>query len=163
MMMLFFTLLSLAFIFICLNHPISMGITIIVQTIVVSMITGLTLGSFWFSYIILITMLSGMLVLFIYMASVASNEKFYTSLKLISISLILILLGLTTELLTETTNMELMKILTNLKTEELSLNSLFNMKYKFIILTMVIYLFMAMVTVSLIVNISEGPLRINKK
>nr|YP_009409429.1 NADH dehydrogenase subunit 6 [Anoplocnemis curvipes]ASH96380.1 NADH dehydrogenase subunit 6 [Anoplocnemis curvipes] len=161
--MLFFSLMALAFVFMWLNHPISMGITIIMQTLIVSMIVGLSMGSFWFSYIIMITMLSGMLVLFIYMASVASNEKFYTSIKLITFSTMMIIMGIIMQLFTENQDNEFMMILSNTPTETLSLNSLFNCKFKYITMTMVLYLFFTMVTVSSIVNISEGPLRTYKK
>nr|ASA69172.1 NADH dehydrogenase subunit 6 [Clavigralla tomentosicollis] len=155
--------LTISFILLWLNHPLSMGITIILQTIVIALISGLSLGSFWFSYIIVITMLSGMLVLFIYMASVASNEKFYTSTKLITTTMILLAISLLMYLLTKNYDNELMKINMNLSTETISLNTLFNTKYKFITMMMVLYLFFTMVVVSFIVNISEGPLRINKK
>nr|YP_002995751.1 NADH dehydrogenase subunit 6 [Stictopleurus subviridis]ACF04102.1 NADH dehydrogenase subunit 6 [Stictopleurus subviridis]URN72955.1 NADH dehydrogenase subunit 6 [Liorhyssus hyalinus] len=162
MTLLLMMLTLVAFIFMWLNHPISMGITIIIQTLIIAMISGMILGSFWFSYIIVITMLSGMLVLFIYMASVASNEKFFSSIKLIFITLSVIMLSLLAEYMLMNSDIEMMKM--NIITPELiSLNTLFNMKFKFITMMMVMFLFLTMITVSLIVNISEGPLRINKK
>uniref|UniRef100_UPI001FA75706 NADH dehydrogenase subunit 6 n=1 Tax=Liorhyssus hyalinus TaxID=883173 RepID=UPI001FA75706 len=162
MTLLLMMLTLVAFIFMWLNHPISMGITIIIQTLIIAMISGMILGSFWFSYIIVITMLSGMLVLFIYMASVASNEKFFSSIKLIFITLSVIMLSLLAEYMFMNSDIEMMKM--NIITPELiSLNTLFNMKFKFITMMMVMFLFLTMITVSLIVNISEGPLRINKK
>nr|UPL65634.1 NADH dehydrogenase subunit 6 [Gralliclava horrens] len=163
MLMLMLTSLTISFILLWLNHPLSMGITIIFQTIIIAMISGISLGSFWFSYIIVITMLSGMLVLFIYMASIASNEKFFTSMKLISISTIFLSLSILMFIITKTHDNELMKINLSIPTETISLNNLFNTKYKFITMMMVLYLFFTMVVVSFIVNISEGPLRINKK
>nr|WRO45309.1 NADH dehydrogenase subunit 6 [Leptoglossus occidentalis] len=163
MMLLFFALLVLSFIFIWLNHPISMGITIIAQTLIVAMITGLSLGSFWYSYIIMITMLSGMLVLFIYMASVASNEKFFTSIKLMFLTVSFMILGLIIQLNSEFSDNEFLNILTSTPTEIISLNNLFNCKLKLLTMTLVMYLFFTMITVSFIVNISEGPLRISKK
>nr|QWX95341.1 NADH-ubiquinone oxidoreductase chain 6 [Merocoris curtatus] len=163
MTLLFLSLMALSLIFMWLNHPISMGITIIAQTLIVAMITGLSLGSFWFSYIIMITMLSGMLVLFIYMASVASNEKFFTSIKLIISTTMILTLGIFMQYSSENYDNEFLNIMTTMSTESLSLNSLFNCKFKMITMMMVMYLFFTMVTVSHIVNISEGPLRISKK
>nr|YP_009472983.1 NADH dehydrogenase subunit 6 [Notopteryx soror]AST10213.1 NADH dehydrogenase subunit 6 [Notopteryx soror] len=163
MKMLLYLLMILAFVFIWLNHPISMGITIILQTMIVSMIVGLLMESFWFSYIVMIMMLSGMLVLFIYMASVASNEKFNISIKLIMLSITAIVMSMLMQWYTKNLNNEPTVIMTNLPTETLTLNNLFNCKFKLIIMTMVLYLFFTMITVSSIVNISEGPLRIYKK
>nr|YP_010692662.1 NADH dehydrogenase subunit 6 [Notobitus meleagris]WBV80537.1 NADH dehydrogenase subunit 6 [Notobitus meleagris] len=150
--------MTLSLIFLTLKHPISMGITIIAQTMMVAMMTGLMLKSFWFSYIIVITMLSGMLVLFIYMASVASNEKFFMSYKLIILSTILTSLSMMMQVMMENNN-EFMNIEHQMSTEKLSLNMLFNCKFKTVTITMTLYLFFTMITVSFIVNISEGPLR----
>nr|YP_010430495.1 NADH dehydrogenase subunit 6 [Notobitus montanus]USS57992.1 NADH dehydrogenase subunit 6 [Notobitus montanus] len=148
----------LSLIFLTLNHPISMGITIIAQTMLVAVMTGLMLKSFWFSYIIVITMLSGMLVLFIYMASVASNEKFFMSYKLIILSTILSLMSMLMQIMMEDNN-EFTNMESTITTEKLSLNMLFNCKFKMITITMTLYLFFTMITVSFIVNITEGPLR----
>nr|UPI55374.1 NADH dehydrogenase subunit 6 [Manocoreus sp.] len=163
MIMLFMLLIMSSIMFMCLKHPISMGINIIMMTLIISMITGLIMGSFWFSYILTITMLSGMLVLFIYMASVASNEKFYTSSKLIMLLVFLLLMSMITQMYFQNYENELINISQELSTENLSLNNLFNCKFKYITMTMVMYLLFTMITVSFIVNVSEGPLRINKK
>nr|QWX95350.1 NADH-ubiquinone oxidoreductase chain 6 [Plaxiscelis pagana] len=162
-MMLMFILMTISFIFIWLTHPISMGITIIAQTITISMITGLMLGSFWYAYILLITMLSGMLVLFIYMTSVASNEKFHTSIKLSFFSLIMLISAIIMQLKDNSCDNEMMLIMTNTSTESLMMSSLFNCKTKFITMMVVLYLFFSMITVSKIVCLEEGPLRISKK
>nr|UPL65763.1 NADH dehydrogenase subunit 6 [Physomerus sp.] len=161
MVMISIMMATLSFIFMWLKHPISMGITIIVQTMMMAMLTGLIMKSFWFSYIVMITMLSGMLVLFIYMASVASNEKLQMSNKLISLTVLMLLLSMMAQLMTENYEDELMSSQT-MTTETLSLNSLMNMKFKNITMMMVMYLLFTMITVSHIVNITEGPLRMKK-
>nr|UXG19013.1 NADH dehydrogenase subunit 6 [Lejops sp.] len=74
------TLIS-SFIFIQMNHPLSMGLMLLIQTILVSCITGLMTKSFWFSYILFLIFVGGMLVLFIYMTALASNEMFSMSMK----------------------------------------------------------------------------------
>nr|WCZ71284.1 NADH dehydrogenase subunit 6 [Hylobitelus xiaoi] len=63
-------------IFLFLNHPLSLGCVLLIQTILVSLYSGLLYLNFWFSYILFLVMISGMLVMFIYMTSIASNEKF---------------------------------------------------------------------------------------
>nr|UOU85107.1 NADH dehydrogenase subunit 6 [Nigrobaetis niger] len=69
-------LLLLSLVFMVLTHPISMGLMLILQTLLIGLITGLTNNYFWFSYILFLVFLGGVLVLFVYMTSLASNEKF---------------------------------------------------------------------------------------
>nr|YP_008238990.1 NADH dehydrogenase subunit 6 [Palinurellus wieneckii]AGN95861.1 NADH dehydrogenase subunit 6 [Palinurellus wieneckii] len=70
----------LSLLFTRLSHPLSAGVTLLIQTTLVSLSSGLILTSFWFSYILFLIFLGGMLVLFIYVASLASNEAFKVSL-----------------------------------------------------------------------------------
>lgn len=118
---------------------------------------GVILNCFWFSYILVITILSGILVLFIYIARVASNEKFYLSIKLILTSLVFI----TIILLFNCEPIESIIQLNN-KYIVLSLNKLFNQKTLIITVIIVIYLLFSIIVVSKIVNVNEGPLRIKK-
>nr|UPL65737.1 NADH dehydrogenase subunit 6 [Hygia sp.] len=159
MMMLYSIMITLTLNFMWLNHPISMGVIIIMQTLTVALIVGLYLGSFFFSYIVVIIMSSGMLVLFIYMASMASNEKFYLSLKMVILSMMIISLGVIMQM--NYMNDEMEMLFTSISKENMSLSMLFN-KMKYITMLMVMYLLFTMVTISFIVNISEGPLRIHK-
>nr|YP_010175351.1 NADH dehydrogenase subunit 6 [Torleya mikhaili]QSL98487.1 NADH dehydrogenase subunit 6 [Torleya mikhaili] len=66
-------------IMIFMTHPLAMGLILLVQTCLVSLLTGSMSSSFWFSYILFLVFLGGMLVLFIYMTSLASNEMFTIS------------------------------------------------------------------------------------
>nr|YP_010385071.1 NADH dehydrogenase subunit 6 [Hyphydrus ovatus]UPL65081.1 NADH dehydrogenase subunit 6 [Hyphydrus ovatus] len=75
--------------FLLMNHPMSMGLILMIQTISISLISGFYSYSFWFSYILFIIMVGGMLVLFMYMTSLASNEKFKFSNKTIIISMLM--------------------------------------------------------------------------
>lgn len=76
MYILYFALLGSALIFINLNHPVALGLTLILHTLLISGVTGLAVGNFWFSYVLFLVFLGGVLVLFIYITSLASNEKF---------------------------------------------------------------------------------------
>uniref|UniRef100_UPI0030E36650 NADH dehydrogenase subunit 6 n=1 Tax=Ocypode rotundata TaxID=1844313 RepID=UPI0030E36650 len=81
--MLFLTLpllLSLSILFTQLSHPLALGLTLLVQTTLISITVGVSTYSFWFSYILFLVFLGGMLVLFIYVASIASNEAFMFSI-----------------------------------------------------------------------------------
>nr|DAD54573.1 TPA_inf: NADH dehydrogenase subunit 6 [Panstrongylus lignarius] len=145
------------------KHPLSMGLTLIIQTILVAMMSGLMINMFWFSYILIISMLSGMLVLFIYMASVASNEKFHTSW-----SMILYIAPLTASsailffLVDQLENSSMWSTMKKsiLENEQLvTLMKLFNFHNMSITILLVSYLFLTMIAVSYVTNIYEGPLR----
>nr|YP_002791169.1 NADH dehydrogenase subunit 6 [Dysdercus cingulatus]ABZ02005.1 NADH dehydrogenase subunit 6 [Dysdercus cingulatus] len=142
------------------KHPISMGLMIITQTLNISMMIGMISGSFWFSYVIVIVMLSGMLVLFIYMASIASNEKFFTPIKMIYMMMFTIFLGMNMQYFFKPAMLEFNKIQMMNNNEILMLINMMNNNK--IIIMMVLYLFFSMYVISAIVNISEGPLRVNK-
>nr|YP_009509562.1 NADH dehydrogenase subunit 6 [Tubuca polita]AUN44979.1 NADH dehydrogenase subunit 6 [Tubuca polita] len=72
-------LLSFSILFTQLSHPLAMGLILLIQTLLISISLGLSSFSFWFSYILFLIFLGGMLVLFIYVASLASNEAFVPS------------------------------------------------------------------------------------
>nr|YP_008080729.1 NADH dehydrogenase subunit 6 [Songmachilis xinxiangensis]AFQ07911.1 NADH dehydrogenase subunit 6 [Songmachilis xinxiangensis] len=63
------------------TNPIPMGLTLMIQTILIAIFMGNIFSSFWFSYILVLIFLGGLLVLFIYVASLASNEMFTISFK----------------------------------------------------------------------------------
>nr|ALI86981.1 NADH dehydrogenase subunit 6 [Cryptolestes turcicus] len=62
MIMLFIFFISLMFMF--LNHPLSMGLMLLLQTICISILSGIMMINFWYSYMIFLIMIGGMLVLF---------------------------------------------------------------------------------------------------
>nr|YP_010990601.1 NADH dehydrogenase subunit 6 [Nisia atrovenosa]WOW98928.1 NADH dehydrogenase subunit 6 [Nisia atrovenosa] len=66
-----------------LNSSMSIGLIIIIQTILISMKINMMIKNPWFSFIIFITMIGGMMIMFIYMSSIASNQKLKFSKKLI--------------------------------------------------------------------------------
>nr|YP_009643464.1 NADH dehydrogenase subunit 6 [Euscopus rufipes]APO08894.1 NADH dehydrogenase subunit 6 [Euscopus rufipes] len=151
---------TISFSFMWSNHPISMGLLIITQTMNISLLVGMLSSMFWFSYIIIIIMLSGMLVLFIYMASTASNEKFMTPIKLIYITIMTFIVGLLIQNILQPGYLEFNKMQEINNTETTLLMLMLDNTN--IIMLMVVYLFFSMVTISFIVNISEGPLRMKK-
>nr|YP_009092517.1 NADH dehydrogenase subunit 6 [Lepas australis]AIQ85057.1 NADH dehydrogenase subunit 6 [Lepas australis] len=81
------TLLVLMFIlnfsFVFMFHPLAMIMVLIAQSVVVS-ITLFSISHFpWFSYTLILVFLGGMLILFTYMANIASNEKFTPNFKVL--------------------------------------------------------------------------------
>ncbi|YP_003795357.1 NADH dehydrogenase subunit 6 (mitochondrion) [Oratosquilla oratoria] len=81
-LLLYLTSMMFSLIFINLSHPLAMGMMLLLQTLVICAITALMNFYVWFSYILFLIFLGGMLVLFIYITSLASNEMFQFSFKM---------------------------------------------------------------------------------
>nr|QOL00696.1 NADH dehydrogenase subunit 6 [Mongolotettix japonicus] len=154
--------------FIKLNHPMSMMMFIIIQTLIIGLITGTMMKSFWMSYILFLTFLGGMLVLFIYITSISSNELF--KLKSISLTISIILLIITSLILVIMDKIMFMDLMKNTETNyinnsinyqemTISLEKLYNKPMFIITMMMMIYLFLALVAVVKITNINQGPIR----
>nr|ARH53841.1 NADH dehydrogenase subunit 6 [Elateroidea sp. AH-2016] len=164
MNMLYTLTLSMSMTFIFLKHPLSMGFTLLIQAILIAMITGMLSHNFWFSYILFMIMIGGMLVLFIYMTSVASNEKFLYSNKLMMLMMITIM---TIVMLMTIDPLNSYQISTNLDMNnfkectmfQLSLSKYMNYPMNMIMISVIIYLLVTLIAVVKITNISYGPLR----
>nr|AYM84957.1 NADH dehydrogenase subunit 6 [Abracris sp. OR222] len=154
--------------FMKLNHPMSMMLFIILQTILIGLMTGTLMESFWLSYILFLTFLGGMLVLFIYITSIASNEMFYPkSINMIImftmciiISIIFIFLDMTM-LIDMFKNTEILSINNTINFQEMSssLEKLYNKPMFITTMMMMVYLFLALLAVVKITNINQGPIR----
>uniref|UniRef100_A0AAU7BAG8 NADH-ubiquinone oxidoreductase chain 6 n=1 Tax=Maotoweta virescens TaxID=3073469 RepID=A0AAU7BAG8_9ORTH len=149
------------------THPMMMMFMIILQTLLICLLTGFITQSFWFSYILFLVFLGGMLVLFIYITSLASNELFYIQIKhfiaLICLSLIFLFFFIDPFLLLPSSLNNDMSMLNenNIIYSEMnfSLNKLFNESTNIITLMLVLYLFLTLIMVVKITNIFQGPLR----
>nr|YP_010254873.1 NADH dehydrogenase subunit 6 [Amphinemura claviloba]QUA05808.1 NADH dehydrogenase subunit 6 [Amphinemura claviloba] len=156
-------------IFTQMSHPLAMGLMLLLQTVIISILTGLIAQSFWFSYILFLVFLGGLLVLFIYVTSLASNEMFTlstTTLLPLMLGLPLLVLAIlsidSSLLVTSTNNFENFNIMyTPLYQEEAtnSLTKLYNTPTSLITLTLVMYLFLTLIAVVKITKINQGPLR----
>nr|YP_010222651.1 NADH dehydrogenase subunit 6 [Sastragala esakii]UCC46114.1 NADH dehydrogenase subunit 6 [Sastragala esakii] len=151
---------SMSMLMMFLNHPLSMGLLLILQTIIITLITGMIAGYFLMSYILTIIMLSGALVLFIYMASVASNEMFHTPIKLmIMFTMVNLIMPIIINKNEDSEN-SMININYSMKMDTLSMMKLFSQPSAYITILMIMYLLFTMIVVSNNVNINEGPLRI---
>nr|YP_009172409.1 NADH dehydrogenase subunit 6 [Nepa hoffmanni]ALG35809.1 NADH dehydrogenase subunit 6 [Nepa hoffmanni] len=161
MIMMYMTLMSMTLPF--LKHPLSMGMILMMFTASTAIISGMMIKSFWFSYMLFIILMGGMLVLFMYMASIASNEKMNFSMKIMLMWMTTTMITIPMTQLMDSTLMENMqnkmeiKIMENEQT--LSLMKLFSGQSSKITMMMVTYLLLTMIIVTFIVNIYEGPMR----
>nr|AWN56296.1 NADH dehydrogenase subunit 6 [Mahanarva spectabilis] len=149
--------------FILMKHPLSMGFMLLIQTTLTCMMNGMMNFSYWFSYIMFITFIGGMMILFIYIASIASNEKFKLSMKIIIIMMIMImmLIIMKNQMSTEQLNeMNMFNIQSKLMNKEMiTINKMFNYPNMMVSMMTIIYLLFTLIAIIKINNIKEGPLR----
>nr|WRO44803.1 NADH dehydrogenase subunit 6 [Habronychus chaoi] len=147
-----------------LKHPLTMGLNLLFQTIVIAMITGLMSLNFWISYLLFLVMVGGMLILFMYMTSIASNEKFkfskplmITSFLLITFMILFVIMNPKEEFF-PFKNIDSIEFL-KFSTYEMSPNKYFINNSKFILSILIIYLFITLIAIVNISSNSSGPLR----
>ncbi|NP_150611.1 NADH dehydrogenase subunit 6 (mitochondrion) [Limulus polyphemus] len=133
-------------------HPIMMIMNLILTTILVSLMTTLLMKTSWFSYTLFLIMLGGMLVVFIYIASLAPNESFKMLTKIplliiLSMPLLFTTISFKTSIYPEMYKISISKIFSNLP----MLTTLF----------LVTFLLITLIAVVKITKISQGPIRHN--
>nr|AML26186.1 NADH dehydrogenase subunit 6 [Scolytinae sp. BMNH 1274291] len=150
--------------FVMFENPLSKGYMLLLLTIFTSLSASTLFMNSWFGYILFLIMVGGMLVAFIYMTSIASNEKFKfpQPLKILMfICLLMIIL------------MSLMKsdaylILKNhfiLHSQEMTssktmhMNKIFSSPFLQIPLALMSYLFLTLIMVVKMTDFIKGPIR----
>nr|YP_009485335.1 NADH dehydrogenase subunit 6 [Bactrocera ritsemai]AUG90837.1 NADH dehydrogenase subunit 6 [Bactrocera ritsemai] len=162
------TLIS-SLIFIQMNHPLAMGLMLLIQTLQICLITGLMAKSFWFSYVLFLIFLGGMLVLFIYVTSLASNEMFSMSMKLttmcIMITSVMMLIAMfmdkssTSPFIQNLEMQPLYNLNLTITENSLNLHKLYNYPTNFITILLMNYLLVTLIAVVKITKLFYGPLR----
>nr|YP_008081162.1 NADH dehydrogenase subunit 6 [Amata formosae]AGH27317.1 NADH dehydrogenase subunit 6 [Amata formosae] len=157
-----------------LNNPLSMGLMILLQTLMICLISGMLIKTYWFSYILFLTFMGGLLVLFIYVSSIASNELFkpsYPNTKMIFLMIFILLLLVQFMLMnnlfwlnfsfnSEMNNFFSFDMFIN-NENKINLSKLYNNQTFMIMIMLVIYLFITLIMAVKITNIFYGPLRSN--
>nr|QNG56259.1 NADH dehydrogenase subunit 6 [Platisus vespertinus] len=148
--------------FLFLNHPLSFGLILLIQALITTLITGIMTLNFWYSYILFLIMIGGMLILFMYMTSIASNEKFKLSLNLFYMfsfmSMTLIPLSMIIPFNVKFFNENLMNQNYQLSFP-LSMNKYMFMPSMMIYMLIIMYLLITLIAIVKITNIYYGPLR----
>lgn len=130
--------------------------------------TGIISKSFWFSYILFLVIIGGMLILFIYISSLASNEKLnFSTQPIIKFFIIFNLTIFCIVFIDKFYNMNIFinedinnNIFNYLINENyLSLSKIYNQPNNFLIILLIIYLLLTLVIVVKITNLFNGPLR----
>uniref|UniRef100_UPI0030037857 NADH dehydrogenase subunit 6 n=1 Tax=Arria brevifrons TaxID=2908858 RepID=UPI0030037857 len=154
-------ILSMTLLF--LNHPLSMGLILFSQTIMMCLISGSMSLNFWFSYILLLIYLGGMLILFMYVTSLASNEMFSYSNKIFSFLMLLPMMFIMFFFLKTDMVINLYENMENSISISIYTNNymlkMYNQPINIITIMMALYLFMTLIAVVKIIYIHKGPLR----
>nr|URH16929.1 NADH dehydrogenase subunit 6 [Microcerotermes papuanus] len=142
-----------------MKHPLAMGLMLLIQTTMVCLISGTMYKSFWFSYILFMIMIGGMLVLFMYMTSLASNEMFSPSNKML-VATIMTLPALLYTMPTVTNNKEMCPHDTMTENEILTTTTvMYNQMMGIMTTLLVLYMLLTLIVVVNIINVNKGPLR----
>nr|UFA49320.1 NADH dehydrogenase subunit 6 [Drosophila melanogaster]UFA49346.1 NADH dehydrogenase subunit 6 [Drosophila melanogaster] len=168
-LMLYSLIITTSIIFLNMIHPLALGLTLLIQTIFVCLLTGLMTKSFWYSYILFLIFLGGMLVLFIYVTSLASNEMFNLSMKLTLFSSLILIFMLILSFIMDKTSSSLflmnndMQSIINMNSyfmeNSLSLNKLYNFPTNFITILLMNYLLITLIVIVKITKLFKGPIR----
>nr|YP_010397483.1 NADH dehydrogenase subunit 6 [Diamesa loeffleri]UQJ73353.1 NADH dehydrogenase subunit 6 [Diamesa loeffleri] len=156
-------------IFMQMKHPMAMGLMLLVQTALICLVTGNYSKTYWFSYVLFLIFLGGMLVLFIYVTSLASNEMFSFSMKIFIMSISILFISLIMMMVMDNSMIanflsnnevySMMDMKSFINENTVSLNKLYNFPTNMLTILLINYLFLTLIAVVKITNIYEGPLR----
>nr|YP_010586092.1 NADH dehydrogenase subunit 6 [Ceraclea indistincta]UZZ43828.1 NADH dehydrogenase subunit 6 [Ceraclea indistincta] len=158
MFLILYTMVNLILMFI--SSPMMMMMMMILQIINMSIIIGLINKSFWYSYILFLIIIGGLMVLFIYMTSLISNNIYKFNMKkmiFISMILMLMILILIIKYNPNINNIIPIQFMNNLNNN--TLMKIYNNYSMMMIFLMMNYLFFALLVSTKIINLFYGPLR----
>nr|WOW98980.1 NADH dehydrogenase subunit 6 [Cixiidae sp.] len=145
-----------------LKHPISLGSMLFTQSLFTALLIMFMTKNSWFSFILFITFTGGLMIMFIYMSSIASNEKFKFSMKMvllmIPITLMMMIFSIDKNFLFTNKWME-MKFYFQENEEKLSILKFLNSNKKILSILMITIILLTLIAVTNIVNSFEGPLK----
>nr|UAA82767.1 NADH dehydrogenase subunit 6 [Seira dowlingi] len=138
------------------SHPVMILLLILLHTFMVCILTWSLIKSSWFSFILFIIFLGGLMVLFVYITSLASNEKFNMEIPsmqkialLTMFFLMMIILIKPLSSLTVYHNLNFFKMI----------SIMISNPDMFLILLVMTYLLVTLIVAVKISNKFEGPLR----
>nr|QNE85593.1 NADH dehydrogenase subunit 6 [Chrysotimus molliculus] len=168
-LMINYFIISLSIIFMQMNHPLAMGLMLLVQTLLMCLASGIMSKTFWFSYILFLVFLGGMLVLFIYVTSLASNEMFSMSMNSIMFFMFIIIIMMLSIYMLDLNfinpfneNNEMNQLINHnsfIKENSLMLEKIYNYPTNYMTLILINYLLITLIAIVKITNIFYGPLR----
>nr|YP_010868540.1 NADH dehydrogenase subunit 6 [Alpheus brevicristatus]WGU20735.1 NADH dehydrogenase subunit 6 [Alpheus brevicristatus] len=164
-----FLLASTSFLFTRLRHPLAMGLTLILQTALICLSTSSSSNFVWMSYILFLIFMGATLVLFIYVASLASNEMFSLSFPLTFITLSPLALATLPIMLKDELihplkpNNEMSSLISSemIFDPTFSLGMIYNPSCSSLTSFMILYLLLTLIVIVKLSSSSAGPLRLS--
>nr|AML26600.1 NADH dehydrogenase subunit 6 [Scolytinae sp. BMNH 1274713] len=151
--------------FIFLKNPLSKGYMLLLLTVTTALSSSIMFVDSWFGYILFLIMVGGMLVAFIYMTSIASNEKFvFPSNKIMMIfalsMMMLMFFMFKMNLSLQDLNYFLMSSQEMHEIKPMmSMKKIFNSPILQLPILMMVYLLMTLIMVVKMTEFSKGPIR----
>nr|YP_010554669.1 NADH dehydrogenase subunit 6 [Ceratopsyche gautamittra]UYO79302.1 NADH dehydrogenase subunit 6 [Ceratopsyche gautamittra] len=146
-----------------IKNPLNMGLIILTQTLIICLMMNFHLNYYWLSYILYLIMLGGILILFMYLCSIASNKIIQFNFYILIYSILIFFMMLFFFLQIKWNNLNMMTI-NNLNfffsNEMFSMSKMYNNFTFKITIILIIYLFILLLMVTIFTNSTQGPLRI---
>nr|YP_009407002.1 NADH dehydrogenase subunit 6 [Typhlopatsa pauliani]ASA39538.1 NADH dehydrogenase subunit 6 [Typhlopatsa pauliani] len=158
---------SMSILFTSISHPLAMGAILLTQTIIIAMMTTLTIYTSWFSYILFLIFLGAILVLFIYVASLAPNEPFNISPPMVALLIASLLVAILVSVLDPLLLMYSVTVkpqiteMSMLPTSYTATCPMYEMPSLMMTLFLILYLLLTLVVIVKITTTHFGPLRLN--
>nr|QBZ38144.1 NADH dehydrogenase subunit 6 [Muirodelphax atratus] len=145
-----------------MNHPISMGTLLMIQSMLTSMMTILFTKNSWYSMILFVTFSSGLMIMFMYMSSISSNEKFYWSIKLTTLLILILGIFFSTKmdynfLFKHKWTEQLLKFEEN--EEKKAISKIISSNKILLFYNVTLLILITLVSISNLINSFEGPLK----
>nr|WVH38364.1 NADH dehydrogenase subunit 6 [Carausius morosus] len=153
MMMIMNMLMNITFM--VTKHPLSMGVTIIMQTIIISVMMSMLYKSSWFAFILFLMYVGGMMVLFIYVTSLIPNMMFSFNMK----NSMMVFMSITLMMILEKKYFMMNNDMSSININTSMLTKMYSMPFNMMVIMMASYLLLTMITVFKITEINKGPIR----
>nr|YP_009676402.1 NADH dehydrogenase subunit 6 [Chthamalus challengeri]QDE13333.1 NADH dehydrogenase subunit 6 [Chthamalus challengeri] len=159
MNMILISIFFMNMIFIFMFHPLAMIFVLIMQCLFISLMVNSMTHFPWFSYTLILVFLGGMLILFMYMSNIASNEMFKPNMKIMIPLLIIPLISFMIIKPSQDYSME-SKMVDEQQFSNLMIFKPFSLSIMPVTLLMAAYIILTLLTVVKISKMSQGPLRV---
>nr|UJG45394.1 NADH dehydrogenase subunit 6 [Athripsodes cinereus] len=152
--------MTMNFLLLFISSPMMIMTTLIIQTISMSLIIGMMNQTFWYSYILFLIIIGGLMILFLYMTSLISNNLYNFNFKKL-ILIFCLIISMTLWLYLNNPHpfsyKHSFQLLTHLQFN--SLMKLYNTQTMTMIILIMNYLFFTLMISTKIINLHYGPLR----
>nr|QQQ88656.1 NADH dehydrogenase subunit 6 [Hyalella tiwanaku] len=150
----------LACMFTQVSSPLGLAVIVVMFSLFISMNMSLICSTSWFSLLLFMLFLSGMMIIFIYVCSLASNETHFYSFSVIYLVLIFMVLIMFSPVINS-----LMTVGSDLlsKTDTcILMHKVYSFSVYLFTLALIIYLLITLIVAVKICMVSDGPVRTKK-